>query len=154
MILFDLKCAADGHVFEAWFASSLAYDDQHKRGLLMCPQCGGADVGKALMAPNIPSKGNQKPSNSIANVMTSSAEPAAKLKALMAEMASEQAKSLKNSKWVGKDFERQARAMDAGEIDHGSIHGQATPEQAKAMFEDGLAVMPLLVPVIPPEEQN
>jgi hypothetical protein len=154
MIVFDLKCADDGHVFETWFANSAAFDDQKKRGFLMCPQCGGANIGKALMAPNIPSKGNQRPENALANVMTSAAEPAEKLKALMTEVAAQQAKALKDSKWVGKDFERQARAMDAGEIDHGSIHGQATPEQAKAMMEDGVAVMPLLVPVIPPEEQN
>ncbi len=154
MILFDLKCANDGHVFEAWFANSAAYDDQKRRGFLMCPQCGGSDIGKALMAPNIPSKGNQRAENKLATVMTSDAEPAQKLKALMAEVAAEQAKSLKDSKWVGKDFERQARAMDAGEIDHTSIHGQATPDQAKAMMEDGVAVMPLLVPIIPPEERN
>ena len=154
MILFDLKCATDGLIFEAWFANSSAYDDQKKRGLLMCPHCGGADVGKALMAPNIATKGNQRTSDSPSAIMTSTAEPVEKLKAMMAKIATEQAKALKDSTWVGQDFEKQARAMDAGEMDQTNIHGQATPDQAKAMSEDGLAVMPLLVPVIPPQEQN
>jgi hypothetical protein len=65
-----------------------------------------------------------------------------------------QAEAIKTSTWVGKDFERQARAMDAGDVDQAQIHGQATPEQARAMMEDGIGVMPLLIPVIPPEERN
>ena len=154
MILFDLKCAADGHVFEAWFANSKAYDDQSRLALLMCPLCGGSDVGKALMAPNVAAKGNQRASNSSNQIMATTAEPVEALKAMMVKIAAEQAKAIKDSTWVGRDFERQARAMDAGEIDQTGIHGQATPDQARAMMEDGLAVMPLLVPVIPPEEQN
>jgi hypothetical protein len=154
MILFDLKCAADGLVFETWFANSQAYEDQARRGLLMCPHCGGSDVSKAVMAPNVAAKTNQRPSGPPATIMTNTPEPVEKLKALMAKIATEQAAALKDSTWVGKDFERQARAMDAGEIDQSGIHGQATPDQARAMVEDGLAVMPLLIPIIPPEEQN
>jgi hypothetical protein len=65
-----------------------------------------------------------------------------------------QADTIKESTWVGRDFERQARAMASGEIDHNIIHGQATPNQAQEMIEDGIGVMPLLVPIVPPEERN
>ena len=61
MIVFDLKCT-HAHVFEAWFGSSTDYEDQRARGLLSCPICGDPDIAKAVMAPNIPAKGNRAPS--------------------------------------------------------------------------------------------
>ena len=158
MILFDLKCASGSHVFEAWFASSHSYDDQKARGLVTCPLCGDADVAKAVMAPNVSSKGNQRASSSPSEmVMNDGAEPpaaASEVKTILARVAELQAESLKKSKWVGKDFETKARAMDAGDIAHSPIHGQATPDQAKSMIEDGIGVMPLLVPIVPPDQQN
>lgn len=161
MIVFDLKCGAD-HVFEAWFSSSSAFADQQARGLLLCPICSDTAITKAIMAPNIPAKANQRqevlppvsaPAAS-APVMTPPTPEAAAMAMMLRKIAEVQAEAIKNSSWVGKDFERQARAMDAGEIDQASIHGQATPEQAQALIEDGIDVMPLLIPIVPPEERN
>ena len=59
MIVFDLRCGS-GHVFEAWFGSSASYESQRTGGLLACPICGGSDVEKAVMAPNIAAKGNRR----------------------------------------------------------------------------------------------
>ena len=59
MIIFDLKCAPQGHVFEAWFGSSADYQDQLARGLIGCPVCGTDAVAKAPMAPSVGAKGNQ-----------------------------------------------------------------------------------------------
>ncbi|MFM6854500.1 MAG: DUF1178 family protein, partial [Sphingopyxis sp.] len=63
MISFDLKCAHQ-HVFEIWFRSSADYAQQRERGLIACPHCGSVAVDKALMAPNIGKKGNQRPAPS------------------------------------------------------------------------------------------
>ena len=60
MIVFDLKCERQGHVFEAWFGSSADYADQQARGLLTCPICGDAQVVKAVMAPAVAAKGNSR----------------------------------------------------------------------------------------------
>jgi len=60
MIVFDLKCG-QGHVFEAWFGSSAAWEGQRAAGLVACPMCGSAEVEKAVMAPNVGAKGNQAP---------------------------------------------------------------------------------------------
>lgn len=140
MIVFDLRCAT-GHVFEAWFASGAAYDEQQARGLVMCPLCGDTAVEKAAMAPAVPAKGNAGP-------------PASQVKALMAKLAAEQAKALENSTWVGKAFPDRARAMHAGEEAHAVIHGQATIAEAKALAEEGVPVAPLPLPVVPPEAKN
>jgi hypothetical protein len=165
MIVFDLQCAQGGHVFETWFNSSSAYDDQKIRGLLMCPLCQDTDISKAVMAPAVPKKGNSQslrapmavPSTMMtdpASVDVSDANRIAAMREMLGKVAEMQAETLKTSKWVGQDFERQARAMDAGDVPTESIHGQTTPDQARAMVEDGIGVMPLLVPVIPPDKRN
>lgn len=152
MIVFDLKCVANGHVFEAWFGGSVAYEDQRRRSLIACPMCGETDVDKAVMAPRVSAKSNARVETfAVAN--TSSPEDAEK-KALLAAMAAVQAKLIAQSEWVGRDFDSKARAMDAGEADRATIHGEVTREQAAALVEDGISVMPLLFPVVPPEQRN
>ncbi len=61
MIVFDLRCSPNGHVFEAWFGSSDDYESQRSRGLVQCPLCGAEAVEKAVMAPRVGAKGNQAP---------------------------------------------------------------------------------------------
>ena len=58
MIAFDLNCS-NGHQFEGWFASSGDFEGQQSRGLVVCPQCGSAQVVKAPMAPAVPRKGKE-----------------------------------------------------------------------------------------------
>lgn len=141
MIVFDLKCGS-GHVFEAWFGSSAAYEEQRAGGLVACPLCGDSHVAKAVMAPNVGAKGNAV-----------AAAPEA-VKTAMAALAQAQAKMLEGSQWVGGAFAERARAMHAGEADAVPIHGQATVAQAKALIDDGVAIAPLPMPVIPPEARN
>jgi hypothetical protein len=162
MIIFDLLCEPSSHVFEAWFSNSESFEDQRARGLISCPICASTSITKALMAPNISAKGNRAASKQRTSsdgtlpVATHRLgdRQASEMQAMLGKIAEIQAEGLKDSTWVGKDFEKQARAMDAGTIDQASIHGQASPEQAKSMIDDGIAVMPLLVPVVPPEERN
>jgi hypothetical protein len=142
VILFDLRCGG-GHVFEAWFRSSSAYEDQRVGGLISCPICGDGDVGKAVMAPNVGTKGNRG----------AAPNPAA-MKAALAALASAQAEALKSSTWVGGNFAKTARSMHAGEVPETPIHGQATRAEAKALVDDGVPVAPLLVPVAPPDAVN
>ena len=151
MIVFDLKCDARGHVFEAWFGNSSAFDDQKARGLLICPLCGDTAVTKALMAPNIAAKGN---SQSVIPLAKPAEPDAGEVKAMLSALADAQSKVLKTSTWVGRDFDKQARSMDAGETDKTSIHGEVSKAEAKALIEDGIGVMPLLLPVVPPEQCN
>jgi hypothetical protein len=156
VIVFDLQCGG-AHVFEAWFASSAAYEEQRARGLLVCPVCGDGDVGKAVMAPNVGAKGNSRSSPvPEASTAGSAAEPPspAAIKAAMQAIAGMQAKMLEKSEWVGRAFADRARAMHAGEADPAPIHGQTTRAEAEALAEEGVPVAPLLVPVVPPEALN
>jgi hypothetical protein len=157
MIVFDLQCGQMGHVFEGWFSSSNDFEEQCRKSLIACPFCNDSKVSKAVMAPHVGAKGNQlaspKPSMHVASNLTGDS-PVAQMRELYSKMATLQAETIKDSKWVGNDFERQARAMDSGEIDHGLIHGKATPDQAREMIEDGIGVLPLLIPIVPPDELN
>lgn len=152
MIVFDLRCGA-GHVFEAWFGSSAAWEDQHARGLVACPICGGTEVAKAVMAPNVGAKGNRAPAAASAPAPDAPIAPEA-IKAAMAVLAAVQARALEGSQWVGTAFADKARAMHLGEAPHAPIHGQASSEEAKALIDEGVPVAPLPLPVVPPEACN
>ncbi|AJP72462.1 DUF1178 family protein [Sphingomonas hengshuiensis] len=153
MIVFDLKCGT-GHVFEAWFGSSIAYEEQRAAGLVTCPLCGDGGVMKAVMAPNIAAKGNRAPSLPASAAPTGEAPGPEAVKAALAAVAAIQAKMLETSQWVGTGFADKARSMHLGEEAPAPIHGQATREQAQELIEEGVPIAPLLVPVVPPETRN
>lgn len=155
LIVFDLCCAAGDHRFEAWFASSESFSDQQARGLINCPVCGDDAVKKAVMAPRVGAKSNQQvvaqPRAKPAGPEEASPELVRKL---FADIAAKQAEMLPQSRWVGRDFADAARAMHEGRAAEDLIHGQASPEEAQSLRDDGIAAMPLLVPIVPPEAAN
>lgn len=160
MIVFDLKCESQGHVFEAWFGSSADYEDQKARGLLACPLCGDGHVGKAVMAPAVAAKGNSRPetmpqiaSSGDASITMGAGEET-KMRELVLALAKAQQKALEDSTWVGRDFAEQARAMHYGEQDRTSIHGEVALSEARALIAEGVEVAPLPFPVIPPDAKN
>ncbi|MFA7587326.1 MAG: DUF1178 family protein [Novosphingobium sp.] len=159
MIVFDLQCRA-GHRFEGWFSSSEDYDRQHARALVTCPQCGEHDIVKAPMAPKLARKGNQI--EPLSRAPSSADEPGklvaqgmpAEVRNTLQALATIQAEAIKNSRWVGKTFAEDARAMHYGEREAEAIHGQATPDQARALLDEGIEIAPLIVPVAPPDQIN
>jgi hypothetical protein len=162
MIAFDLRCSG-GHVFEGWFRSGDAYAAQAAAGQIPCPLCGDVTVEKAAMAPNLGRKGNQHAAvpapaeptaPAPAPMMAGGPAMPAEMRAMAAAIAKAQAETLPQSTWVGGDFATQARAMHRGERDAALIHGQTTPAQAEALVEEGVPIMPLLVPVVPPDQRN
>jgi len=130
MIVFDLICHG-AHRFEAWFASSGDYEDQAAKGLLSCPVCSSASIGKAVMAPAVPAKSNQTHSSySLTN-------DDAMARLLLMQRAFEA-----NSDYVGDRFAAEARAIhERGEAR--SIHGQATPDEINELRDEGVPLLPL-----------
>lgn len=158
MIVFDLHCD-HGHRFEGWFGSSSDYEDQRERGLLTCPQCGSAEVGKAPMAPAVPAKSNTRaetgnsPEVAETAPMSNTPMPEEVQKAIET-LAKAQAKALEKSTYVGDKFATQSREMHYGERDEAPIHGQASLEEAKALADEGVPIAPLPFPVAPPDKLN
>jgi hypothetical protein len=137
LIKFSLVCERD-HDFDGWFRSNEDFDTQKKRGLVECPACGSSKVSKALMAPAV-STGRKK--DKIALAMGESQ------KAAMAELKALSKKMRDNADYVGDKFAEQARKIHFGETEARGIYGEATPEEAKSLVDDGVEFMP--IPVFP-----
>lgn len=152
MIVFDLKCLGEGHVFEAWFGSSGDFESQRERGLVQCPLCGTQDVEKAVMAPRVGAKGNQSIARAPGD-RDSLPEPE-ELKAMLAAAAAAQKKLLAQSNYVGERFADEARAIHLGEAEARAIHGRATRAEARDLAEEGIEVAPLPFPLIEPGMEN
>lgn len=93
------------------------------------------------------------PSGQSAQGMANGALPPEVQQALV-RLAEAQARALNNSRWVGRRFAEDVRAMHYGERDVEPIHGEATPEEAKGLLEEGIEVVPLPFPVAPPKSLN
>ena len=57
----------------------------------------------------------------------------------------------KNADYVGARFPEEARKIHYGEIEHRSIYGEASPDEAKELHEEGIEFHPL--PILPDEVQ-
>jgi hypothetical protein len=159
MIRYALICEK-GHDFESWFQDSAAYEKQAKRGLVACPHCGSAKVEKAIMAPRLSAAAKKR--GAVVEAPAPSVEaPAAPAPAAPVAMISPQEQEFrsklkelrdhltKNADNVGAKFPEEARKMHYGEIEHRSIYGVASPEEAKDLSEEGIEFHPL--PLLPDE---
>jgi len=152
MIRYTLRCDR-GHAFESWFQTSSAYDSQVKRKLVTCPACGSARVEKAIMAPQIVSKKARDSAvpapASPADVTTPSSTPLmmAQERELRAKLRELRDHIVKNADNVGERFPNEARKMHYGDIEHRPIYGEASPDEARSLIEEGVEVSPL--PVLP-----
>ena len=156
MIRYSLRCDR-GHEFESWFQSSSAYEQQEKHKLVNCPACGSAEVERAIMAPQIVSKkGRDSTAPAPAPAPTASTDVTAPASTplLMAQERELRAKLkelrdhiVKNADNVGERFPTEARKMHYGDIEHRPIYGEASPEEARSLIEEGVEVSPL--PVLP-----
>ena len=151
MIVFDLRCGAAGHVFEAWFGSSSDFEAQQARGLVQCPLCGDPDVTKAVMAPRLGSGVSQP---GLATSQSGEADGNMAMKSMLAHAALAQRKLLANSENVGSKFAAEARAIHLGEADARSIHGQATRDEVTRLRDEGVPVAPLPFPVVAANHEN
>jgi len=173
MIKYALICQ-NQHVFDAWFRDSAAFDEQSEGGALACPVCGDARVAKALMAPaimrrsaakqtakrgdkgEVSDKGRKRGKADKGDKAGMAAEKLAEkskdTQEIMQVMGKLQDYVVENFDYVGADFADQARAMHYGEQESRAIYGESTPEEALALYEEGVPTTPL--PIVPKEQKN
>ncbi|MEM9740050.1 MAG: DUF1178 family protein [Pseudomonadota bacterium] len=143
MIKYALQCSDCGAEFEGWFASSSGYDDQKARGLVTCAVCGSDSVSKQIMAPAV--SGTKR---------TAANTPEDMVKKFVSKARDHVAD---NFDYVGDSFADEARAMYYGETDDRPIWGATTPDEAKALKDEGVPAAPLpapFVPEIPPKDDD
>jgi hypothetical protein len=173
MIRYTLICDS-GHGFDGWFQSSAGFEDQVRLGFVSCPICQSLKVEKAIMAPSVARtdyarrglEGARVQDNQAASAAVSvEVAPAAAVAAedvsvtLITPEAQELRAAFKalrahvkaHSDYVGPRFADEARAMHEGEIETRSIYGEATPDEVRELYEDGIGALPL--PILP-EDRN
>ena len=170
MKVLDLQCGQQ-HIFEGWFGSEVDFQDQLGRGLVQCPLCGDATISKRLSAPRLnlgsarekSADGDRRQSGeppgetfpqSTRYSSREESEPARQDvvagpqvdPALVAAWIAMAKRIIANTDDVGDQFAEEARKIHYGETKERSIRGQASADETQALLEEGIAVLPLLMP--------
>ena len=151
MIKYSLICE-DKHAFESWFQSSDAFERLFGAGMVACPACGNSKVKKSMMAPNVStsrSKTGQNDDDAQSANMHALAAPSSEAEAALQEFKK---KVQENSEYVGEDFAKEARKIHEGDSKERSIYGEAKPDEARKLIDDGIPVAPL--PFMPTRKSN
>ena len=139
MIRFSLKCA-EGHTFDSWFQSADAFGKLSDAGMVECAVCGGTDVEKAIMAPRLGAKSQAQEPPEKQSGQSLLTHPSDEVQEAMQRLRTAVEN---NSDYVGDKFATEARAIHDGDAPERSIYGEAKPEEAKQLIEDGVPVLPL-----------
>ena len=142
MKVLDLQCG-QRHNFEGWFASEDDFQSQCQKMLVQCPLCGDHSVTKKLSAPRLNLttqrvRGQADPEVEVVAPSQSTSMDAAWLAAARKIMA--------NTTDVGSQFAEEARKIHYGEAQERAIRGRTTIEEARDLMEEGIAVVPLMLP--------
>ena len=127
MIKYNLICKC-GEKFESWFSSSSEFDSLRKKKFVKCIYCGSPQVSKTVMAPNLSSKSNK---------MLKKTKLEKNIKKQLLDVRKYIEKNCKN---VGENFTQEARSIHYDKKTSQGIYGQATPEEASELLEEGIDV--------------
>lgn len=158
MIRYTLKCEQN-HVFDGWFPSAEGFERLRAASLTTCTICGSTEVHKCLMAPQVQTA-RDRPSSGAEDTGLDTTAPAPNAAAPrpaddapvslstpetpLAQAIARLRKEVETSShYVGQNFASEARAMHTGDTPERAIYGEARPEEARALIEDGIPVLPL-----------
>lgn len=151
MIQYALKCS-NGHTFDSWFQSAAAYDKLASAGMVTCAVCGCVHVEKAIMTPRVRPARNAEARPEVQATDSNPIDVAAPTPDVEKVLAELRKKIEKHSDYVGKDFASEARKIHLGDAPERSIYGEAKPEEAQALIDDGVPVAQL--PFVPSRKTN
>jgi len=138
MKVLDLRCAAE-HRFEGWFASDEDFESQLTRQLVACPLCGLTAVSRVPSAPRLNLSGASEPA---APAHAAGDVP----QQVQARWMRAMRKVLENTENVGDRFAEEARRIHYSEAPARHIRGVASLDEAQALAEEGIEVVPLPIP--------
>ena len=141
MKVLDLQCA-QRHLFEGWFGSEEDYLSQRERGLVQCPVCSDSVITKRLSAPRL----NLSHARAEKLDQAPSVAPVPATSSMQDAWMEISRKIIANTDDVGTQFAEEARRIHYGESPERSIRGQSTPDETQSLIEEGIPVLPLLLP--------
>jgi len=124
MIHYALVCD-DGHDFDGWFRDSATFEQQAAKGMISCPHCHSTKVGRGVMAPHVARETDQEARN---------------MRAAIRDLHD---RLIAGTEDVGERFPQEARKMEDGDIERRPIRGRASFQEAKALLEDGIEILPI-----------
>jgi len=139
MKVFRLSCA-QGHGFEGWFASDDEYMSQNGRGLIECPLCADRIISRMPTAPRLNLSGQREPAAPAPAPAPEATVP------LQVQWVEAVRRMLDQTDDVGERFPEEARRIHYGEIEARGIRGQASPEERRALLEEGIEILSLPLP--------
>ncbi len=150
MKVLSLRCS-NGHGFEGWFASEDDYQSQNGRGLVECPLCADKVISRLPSAPRLNLSGAKAPEAATPAPAAAGGSAPAEV-TLQAAWMQAVRHVLANTEDVGERFAEEARRIHYGEAEVRGIRGQATPEDAESLRDEGIevAVLPLPKPLKEP----
>ncbi|KAF2991354.1 DUF1178 family protein [Methylocystis sp. MJC1] len=125
MIRYTLVCD-EGHRFDGWFRDSETFEKQAERHLVSCPFCASEKVTRGVMAPHVARSRRE--------------DAPARLRQMIKELREQ---AVAGTEDVGDRFPDEARAIEEGDAERRPIRGRATFEEAKALLEEGIEILPL-----------
>ena len=144
MKVLNLRCAQE-HRFEGWFASEEDFADQTARAVLACPICGDTRTTRLPSAPHVNTMRHDGPTASSAPAAMTAGSPGTEV-TLQSQWLRAVRHVLATTEDVGDRFPEEARRIHYGESEERAIRGQASREDAAALREEGIEVMPLPLP--------
>lgn len=153
MKVLDLQCRQH-HVFEGWFGSEDDFQSQRSRGLVQCPLCEDDQIEKRLSAPRLnlgaretsAASPQSTPSDNAPALQNTPSVPAMPPEMQAAWLALSR-KLVAQTEDVGQRFAQEARRMHHGEVQERAIRGQASLRETQELLDEGIAVLPLALPV-------
>lgn len=143
MKVLNLRCAHD-HRFEGWFASEDDAQSQISRELVQCPVCGDHAVSRLPSAPRLNLRGAAaEPKASAAPADGAAGAGPASLQSLYLQAVRQ---VLARTEDVGERFAEEARRIHYEEAPERGIRGTASPEEVRALADEGIDAFPLVVP--------
>lgn len=141
MKVIDLRCP-QAHRFEGWFASEADYQSQSERRLLTCPMCNSPDVQRLPSAPRVHRSSSGEPA---APAAPERSDDVARRQA-QAHWLQAVRRLVATSEDVGDRFAREARRIHHGEAEARSIRGQASGDEVASLRDEGIEVLPVVLP--------
>ena len=132
MIVFDLECSKS-HMFEGWFDSLEAFEEQNAKEMIICPYCNDTDIRK-VMSPVSVKKSNPEKRFDSGHIDYQ-------------RLAREVVDYLnKNFEDVGPRFTAEALKIHYGVGEKRNIRGSATSDEEKTLKEEGIEFFKLPLP--------
>ncbi len=143
MIKYSLKCSEVNCLkkepFDGWFQNSTSFKKQIKTGYISCPYCGSLKITKNLMSPSLKINKEMRPKKNLKNVKKNefNEQPNNQLD-MMVVLRNLKKEIQKNAEFVGKNFVKEAKAINAGKSKKRAIYGQANAKDLKELKEKNI----------------